>query len=251
MIRLLYYKLIIPRGDSGEFSILTPNFAKQNDVIYFNIYDEHMKHLVFQKEIPFSSPVLKIQLTHSETINLIPNTYKWDITFYTNPQYDDNNTIIDAEEVNSLFAPYRVPICKIVTTALGTPSSREETNYLMNYYSKLVGRDPFAYSQIKNSLYSYNKTYGIYANYFKEYHQLLAGKTVHISSIDAFPSIGDNEHVYLDEDSGEIYLFIEVPATEEHLNNKYIIIKNSKEAQEAQKEVLRAYIPIWALASLN
>ena len=115
MIRLIQNKLIIPCGDTGSFSIPAASF----DAAIFTIFDPLTKTKIFEKILNIENEALNISFTHNETINLKPGKYVWDIKTYKNPQYNEDNELIDADEVNSYYACYTLPECEVRETRDG------------------------------------------------------------------------------------------------------------------------------------
>ena len=94
MIRLIQRRLIIPRGDTGSFSIPPLAYAEGGDLAVFSIYDPLTKKTVLEKQFSDIGNPLIISLNHEDTVNLEPKKYLWDIKVYTNPQYDEDNILI-------------------------------------------------------------------------------------------------------------------------------------------------------------
>ena len=117
MIRLIQRRLIIPRGDTGSFTIPTSGTVGNNDVAVFSIYDTLTHKTVFEKEIQATPETLTIPFVHQDTVNLQPKKYLWDIKIYINPQRDEENKLIDADEINSYYAAFSLPICEIKEVA--------------------------------------------------------------------------------------------------------------------------------------
>lgn len=115
MIRLIQRKLIIPRGDTGSFSIPIIAAASQGDVAVFTIFNCLTRAKIFQKIITPQDNNLVVEFTHSDTVNLPIGQYVWDIKFYINPQYADNE-LVDGDEINSYYAGYSLPDCEIRET---------------------------------------------------------------------------------------------------------------------------------------
>lgn len=116
MIRLVQRRLIIPRGDTGTFSIPVLKPGQTGNVAVFTIFDDATKTKVFTKEIASEGDVLNITLTHLETVNLQAGKYLWDIKYYSNPVYTDDE-LTDGEEVDSYYAGFTLPVCEIRETA--------------------------------------------------------------------------------------------------------------------------------------
>ena len=121
MIRLIQRKLIIPRGDTGSFSIPYLTNATAHDIAVFTIFDCLTHSKMFQKTVAVEGDALVVTLLHTDTVNLKPGKYVWDIKFYTNPQYLDEE-LINGDEVDSYYAGYTLPECEIRETS---------DNYLM------------------------------------------------------------------------------------------------------------------------
>ena len=115
MIRLLQRRLIIPRGDTGSFSIPVIAAASNSDVAIFTIFDELTRAKIFQKQMVLSGETLTLEFTHNDTVNLKPGKYSWDIKFYKNPQYIDGE-LVNGDEIDSYYAGYTIPDCEIRET---------------------------------------------------------------------------------------------------------------------------------------
>ena len=101
MIRLLKRRLIIPRGDSGSFSIPTLGIISENDIAVFGIFDPLTHETKVLKMIKATTPSLTFTLETKDTINLAPKKYNWDVTIYHQPEIDEDGELIGAKEVNS------------------------------------------------------------------------------------------------------------------------------------------------------
>ena len=117
MIRLVQRRLIIPRGDTGSFSIPTIAAASSADVAIFTIFDCLTRSIAFQKTLTLTGgeEYLEFNFTHNDTVNLMPGNYFWDIKFYKNPVYLDEE-LVDGEEVDSYYAGFKLPECEIRET---------------------------------------------------------------------------------------------------------------------------------------
>ena len=117
MIRLIQRRLIIPRGDTGSFTVPTLGSVESGDVAVFSIYDPMSHKTIFEKEIAVEGETITVEFTHQDTVNLIPNKYVWDIKIYKNPQYEvddnDGSKLIGGDEINSYYAAFSLPVCEI------------------------------------------------------------------------------------------------------------------------------------------
>lgn len=121
MIRLIQRRLIIPRGDTGSFTIPLLGTVNVNDVAVFSIFNPLTHKKIFSKVISPQEEMLEINFSHDETINLASGKYVWDIKFYVNPQFNEYNELIGGDEVNSYYAGFNLPVCEIKETAEDWP----------------------------------------------------------------------------------------------------------------------------------
>ena len=115
MIRMIQRRLIIPRGDTGSFSIPYLKAINPGDVAVFTIFDIRTKTKMYQKLIAAEGDILNIAFSHSDTVNLKPGKYLWDIKFYTNPQFVDDE-LVNGDEIDSYYAGFTLPECEIRET---------------------------------------------------------------------------------------------------------------------------------------
>lgn len=113
MIRLIQRRLIIPRGDTGSFTIPMQGTLGDNDIAVFSIYDPMTRTTVFEKEIVVTEDTITIPFEHTDTVGLQCKKYLWDIKIYKNPQRDEDGLLIGGDEINSYYAAFSLPICEI------------------------------------------------------------------------------------------------------------------------------------------
>lgn len=116
MIRLIQRRLIIPRGDTGSFSIPVLSKGVTDNIAVFTIFDETTHTKMFQKMVPSEGDVINIAFTHNDTVNLKPGKYVWDIKYYSNPEFVDEE-LVNGEEIDSYYAGFSLPVCEIRETA--------------------------------------------------------------------------------------------------------------------------------------
>lgn len=122
MIRLNQRKLIIPRGDTGEFSVPLLSSFTDGDIAVFAIFNTINRTIVFSKQVPIQDGKVTVSLNHNQTVNLPAGKYTWDIKLYNQPQYLDE-VLVNGNQISSYNAGFvNFPICQIVETA---------DNYLM------------------------------------------------------------------------------------------------------------------------
>ena len=114
MIRLIQRRLIIPRGDTGSFTIPVIKPSNEN-IAVFTIFDETTHTKLFQKKVVCEGDVINIAFSHNDTVNLKPGKYLWDIKYYSNPLFVEDE-LVDGEEIDSYYAGYSLPACEIRPT---------------------------------------------------------------------------------------------------------------------------------------
>lgn len=120
MIRLIGRRLIIPRGDTGSFTIPTQGTVEVGDKAILSIYDPLTRTTVCEKIIDATGETLTFEFQHQDTVNIEPSErYEWDIKIYYTPQYDENEKLIGAAEINSYYAAFgkSMPKCVIKQVA--------------------------------------------------------------------------------------------------------------------------------------
>ena len=115
MIRLIQRRLIVPRGDTGTFSIPVLAGKDNGDVSIFTIFDTLTHRKIFEKVMQISDGVLSMDLTHGDTVNLPVGQYVWDIKFYSDPVFADEK-LVGGIEVDSYYSAFNLPICEIRET---------------------------------------------------------------------------------------------------------------------------------------
>ena len=140
MIRLVQRKLIIPRGDTGTFSVPVLPTLNTGDVAVFTIFNPLTHTKVYQKVIEINGDVLVIRLEHGDTVNLPVNKYVWDIKFYQNPLFIDEE-LVSGDEVDSYYAAYSLPECEIKPTGdlLLTDDDAPTDTIAPDYLNVLLG----------------------------------------------------------------------------------------------------------------
>ena len=115
MIRLVNKKLIIPRGDTGSFSLPALTSLSEGDKAIFSIIDTRTNKILLPKECTYENDILTIEFTHYDTVNLPVGKYYWDIKIYQGVEIVENE-IVNGIEVDSYYAAYQLPVCEIRQT---------------------------------------------------------------------------------------------------------------------------------------
>lgn len=115
MIRLIQRRLIIPRGDTGEFTIPMQGTVSEGDIAIFSIYDPYYHKTVCEKIIPATNETLTFSFTHEDTVNIEPSDrYQWDIKIYRSPVYDEEDNLIGGASIDSYYAAFGMEMPKCV-----------------------------------------------------------------------------------------------------------------------------------------
>lgn len=120
MIRLIQRRLIIPRGDTGSFTIPTQGSVDSGDLAILSIYDPLTNKTVCEKKIEATNETLTFNFTHEDTVEIEPSErYQWDIKIYRGPQYDENDNLVGGTTIDSYYAAFGkdMPKCVIKQVA--------------------------------------------------------------------------------------------------------------------------------------
>ena len=117
MIRIIGTRLLVPRGDTGFFSLPNKGVISEGNVAVFSVKDTLSQTTVIEKILDASSPFLLIELEREDTVNLLAGKYTWDIKIYRRPIYDEDNYLIDALEVDSYYSAFEQPLLIIKEVA--------------------------------------------------------------------------------------------------------------------------------------
>lgn len=114
MIRVIQRRLMIPRGDTGTFTIPLLPGTEQGDTAVFSIYDPLKQEVLLQLEKEITEEELEFEFKREDTINIEPSDrYVWDVKVYHIPERDANGTIINGATINSYYAAFKLPQCEI------------------------------------------------------------------------------------------------------------------------------------------
>ena len=122
MIRLIQRRLIIPQGDTGEFTIPTQGTVSNGDVAILAIYDNLTHTTVLEKQIEATAETLTFNFESKDTATLEPNDsdyyysnvkrYSWDITIMRGPSINEEGET-EYSQIDSYYAAFDLPPCII------------------------------------------------------------------------------------------------------------------------------------------
>ena len=117
MIRIIGRRLIIPKGDTGFFSLPNCGPHEEGDVAVFSAKDKLTRKTIIEKIIDASGDGLLIEFKKEDTASLEAGKYFWDIKLYKNPIYNEDGILIDAAEINSYYSAFEEPLLIIKEVA--------------------------------------------------------------------------------------------------------------------------------------
>jgi len=221
MIRLLKRRLIIPRGDTGSFSIPTLGSVSEGDIAIFGIFDALTHEAKVIKMIYATAPTLTFTLKTEDTIHLEPKKYNWDISIYRSPILDEDGELIGAAEVNSYYSAFKLPICEIKEVALDMCKERWNTRDLLteaqnpseptSYVSSIKSVYPWENMQLSffaGQLYTLAKEGGYEGtidDFTTNFGKLLEKKNIEYMERDSFPEQGEISKLYFDTQEKILY----------------------------------------------
>jgi hypothetical protein len=121
MIRVIQRRLIIPRGDTGTFTLPLLPGTEQGDIAVFSIYDPLKKEVIYQRQYTITKEELNIPFAREDTLDIEPsNRYEWDVKIYHGPVYADGTDSTNAKtipingaSINSYYSAFSLPACEI------------------------------------------------------------------------------------------------------------------------------------------
>lgn len=97
-------------GDTGSISVRPKGYSFESaDRALFTVKN-HKKEEVMSRLLPIENGVVTIRFEHGDTKDLPAGEYKWDLRFYIQPQYDQQEKLIGGEEVETPGSPYILTI---------------------------------------------------------------------------------------------------------------------------------------------
>lgn len=221
MIRLIKRRLIIPRGDSGSFSIPTLGAVSEGDIAVFGVFDILTHETVIFKPIYATSPTLTFTIEPADTIDLEPKKYNWDITIYRSPEFDEDGILIGAAEINSYYSAFKLPICEIKEVVLDMSKERRRTRELLQnaqnpsspttYISSINAIYPWEniqssyFSDLLYSVAQVGGYEGSQEDFVKSFGALLEKNALICLPYYNFPDEGAENHLYFDINEKILY----------------------------------------------
>lgn len=117
MIRIIGTRLLIPKGDTGFFSLPNKGVFSEGDVAVFSVRNSLTQTTVIEKLIDASSSYLLIEIEKEDTMNLAAGKYFWDVKIYRRPIYDEDGYLVDALEIDSYYSAFEQPLLIIKEVA--------------------------------------------------------------------------------------------------------------------------------------
>lgn len=117
MIRIIGTRILVPKGDTGFFTLPVRGARTPGDVAVFSVFDNLTRSTVIEKIVDASNSYLIIEFEHKDTANLPANKYFWDLKIYRKPEYDEDGILIDAMEVDSYYSAFKQPLLIIKEVA--------------------------------------------------------------------------------------------------------------------------------------
>lgn len=117
MIRVILRRIIIPRGDTGTFTIPTLTYVQEGDVAVFSVYDKLTHTTVLEKIIEATEGTIIVPFEHKDTVNIVPGKYLWDMKIYNRPEYDEDGILIGGKCINSYYSGFSLPVFEVTEVA--------------------------------------------------------------------------------------------------------------------------------------
>lgn len=110
MIRTIGTRIIIPKGDTGSFTLpIKKENLLDSDIAIFSVKDYLTSTTVIEKNINIVENQVLVHIEHEDTAKLAAGKYFWDIKVYHRPDYDEEGNIVDALEIDSYYSAFEQP----------------------------------------------------------------------------------------------------------------------------------------------
>lgn len=111
MIRTKQFStVVVPREDTGVLPICCPYPLNSFDLALFSVYDRLTHNTVLCLEAKKGEPnMLFVNFDRESTYNMPAGTYYWDVKLYRHPYYNDDEELVNADEIHSLYSAYKLP----------------------------------------------------------------------------------------------------------------------------------------------
>lgn len=115
MIRVIQRRLIIPRGDTGTFTLPLLPGTEQGDVAVFYIYDPLTREVLKSKSQEVNGDEISFEFARADTIDIEPsNRYQWDVKIFHEPSaYNEDGIPIEGTSINSYYSAFTLPTCEV------------------------------------------------------------------------------------------------------------------------------------------
>lgn len=117
MIRLIGTRLMLPKGDTGFFTLPVKGQVDKGDIAVFSVRDPLTRSTIIEKHLDAYASHLLVHLEHEDTMKLEAGKYFWDIKIYRSPKYDEDGILIDAMEIDSYYSAFEQPLLIIKEVA--------------------------------------------------------------------------------------------------------------------------------------
>lgn len=107
MIRLRNKTILIPRGDTGVFSIMNKRIPQNENLAVLSVYDPLTNETVLEKTVSAAYESLTFFFEEQDTINLFPKKYLWDIKLYSSPYIKEGEMFWGS--IDSYYSAYGLP----------------------------------------------------------------------------------------------------------------------------------------------
>lgn len=110
MIRTIGTRVILPKGDSGSFRLpVKSDYNSGNSIAVFSVYDKLTRKTIIEKEFPVGDDsFVYINLSHKDSADIEVGKYWWDVKIYYLPKRDEDGKLIDAMQIDSIYATHRM-----------------------------------------------------------------------------------------------------------------------------------------------
>lgn len=110
MTTIAGFNVSIPKGDSGGFDVVITGVTfGANDVALFTLKDKNSK-TIRRDVLDIANNGVTVEFTPAETGKMAIGDYTWDLRWFMNPTYDEDDNLDGGDEVDTPHTGLRLSI---------------------------------------------------------------------------------------------------------------------------------------------
>ena len=100
-------RITCPRGDTGALRFTFNGLTlKPGDMLVFGLYNPTSKQTILRKQVEIVDGAAQLLFTNADTRDLPAGSYKYNLRIVTDPEYDDNGSVVCADNTDNVMSIY-------------------------------------------------------------------------------------------------------------------------------------------------